>query len=69
MSSSLTQPRNVKHTLVKRAVKCNSYMVDPDRVATALIVKLVQETLASHPPAIGGSNHSNGAGGPLRQAA
>ena len=69
MSSSLTEPRNVNHTLVKRAVKCNSYTVDPDRVATALIVKLVQETLAPHPPATSGPNHSNGAAGPLRQAA
>ena len=47
----MTEPRDVNHTLVKRAVKCNSYTVDPDRVATALIVKLVQETLAPHPPA------------------
>ena len=69
MSSSLTEPRDVKHTLVKRAIKCNSYTVDPDQVATALIVKLVQETLAPHPPALGGPNHANGTGGPLRQAA
>lgn len=69
MSSSLTEPRNVKHTLVKRAVKCKSYTVDPDRVASALIVKLVQETLVSYPPATSGPNHANGAGGPLRQAA
>ncbi len=69
MSSSLTRPRDVKHTLVKRAVKCNSYTVDANRVASALIVKLVQETLDSYPPATSGPNHANGAGGPLRQAA
>ena len=69
MSSSLTPTRNVNHTLVKRAVKCNSYTVDPDRVATALIVKLVEATLAPHPPARSGPNHANGVAGPLRQAA
>jgi hypothetical protein len=69
MCPSLTEPRDVNHTLVKRAVKCNSYTVDPDRVATALIVRLVQETLAPHSPATSGPNHVNGAGGRLRQAA
>jgi len=69
MSSSLTEPRHADHKLVKRAVKCNSYTVDPDRVATALIVKLVQETLAPHPPAKSGPTHANGTGGRLRQAA
>ena len=69
MSPSLTERPGVNHTLVKRAVKCNSYTVDADRVATALIVKLVQETLAPHPPASSGPNHVDGTTGPLRRAA
>ena len=69
MKSSLTDRPDVKHNLVKRAIKCNSYTVDPDRVASALIVKLVQETLMPYPPATSGPNHANGATGPLRQAA
>lgn len=59
----------MNHTRVKRAVKGNSYTVDPQQVATALIVKLVQDTLTPHPPATSGPSHANGAGGPLRQAA
>ena len=69
MRPSITERQDVKHTLVKRAVKCNSYTVDPQRVATALIVKLVQESLAPHPPARSGPNHADDATGPLRQAA
>jgi hypothetical protein len=69
MTTSLTPRPGVNHTLVKRAVKCNSYTVDPDRVATALIVKLVQETLVTHPPATSGPNHAGGEAGPLRRAA
>ena len=68
MGSSLTEPR-VNHTLVKQAVERNSYTVDPDRVASALIVKLVQETLTKHPPASSGPIHADGTGGPLRRAA
>ena len=33
MTSSQTEPRRQKHTLVKRAVKCNSYMVDPEQLS------------------------------------
>lgn len=69
MRPSITERRDANHTLVKRAVKCNSYSVDPHRVATALIVKLVQESLAPHPPARSGPNPADDATGPLRQAA
>ena len=69
MRPSITERQDVNHTLVKRAVKCNSYTVDPQRVATALIVKLVQESLAPHPPASSGPNRADDATGPLRQAA
>lgn len=69
MRPSITERQDVNHTLVKRAVKCNSYNVDPQRVATALIVKLVQESLAPHPPARSGPSRAGDATGPLRRAA
>lgn len=65
----MTERPDMNHTLVKRAVKLNSYTIDPDQVAMALIVKLVQETLEPHPPARSGPNHVNGADGHLRRAA
>ncbi len=68
MGSSLTEPR-VNHTLVKQAVERNSYTVDPERVASALIVKLVQGTLTAHPPASSGPTPADGATGRLRRAA
>jgi hypothetical protein len=68
MGSSLKDP-GVNHTLVKQAVERNSYTVDPDRVASALIVKLVQETLTTHPPASCGPTPAAGTRGRLRRAA
>jgi hypothetical protein len=52
---------------LKRAVERNSYAVDPERVAGALIVRLVQESVAPRPT--GGPTRSNGARAHLRQAA
>ena len=69
MGPTITERNDLDHTLVKRAVKGNSYTVDPQRVATALIVKLVQESLAPHPPAASGPSPADAATGPLRQAA
>ena len=69
LGTSMTERPDMNHTMVKRAVKCKSYTIDPDQVATALIVKLVQETLDAQPPARSGPNQSNGAAGHLRRAA
>ena len=69
MRPTITERHDPSHALVKRAVKHNSYTVDPQRVATALIVKLVEESLMPHPPAASGPNPADDATGPLRQAA
>ncbi len=54
---------------LKRAVERNNYTVDPQRVAGALIVRLIQESVAPNPPATGGPSRATAATGPLRQAA
>ena len=54
---------------LKRQVACNNYTVDPQRVASALIVRLVQESVLPQSPATGGPNPAGDAAGRLRQAA
>jgi hypothetical protein len=55
---------------LKKQVACNSYAVDPQRVATAIIVKLVQEGRPSSPdPFAGGPSRPAGGVDPFRQAA
>jgi hypothetical protein len=55
---------------LKRQVACNSYAVDPQQVATAIIVKLVQEGRPSSPdPFAGGPSRPAGGVDPFRQAA
>ena len=55
---------------LKRQVACNSYAVDPERVATAIIVKLAQEGEPFSPdPFAGGPSRPAGGVDPFRQAA
>jgi hypothetical protein len=54
---------------LKRQVECKKYRVDPDRVASALIVRLVLQEGALAPPPTDGPNHANGVAGRIRQAA
>ncbi len=65
----MTQRTDKNPRQLKRAVQRNSYTVDPQRVAGALIVRLIQESVAPKPPATGGPSHATDATGRLRQAA
>ena len=58
-----------QHRRLKRQVARNSYAVDPQRVATAIIVKLVQGAPSSPDPFAGGPSRPVGGVGPFRQAA
>ena len=60
---------NHKQSKLRRQLERNSYTVDPQRVAGALIVRLVQESVAPKPPATGGPTRANGVAAQLRQAA
>jgi len=61
--------RDTRQTRLKRQVARNSYTVDPRQVATAIIVKLVQETTSSPDPFSSGPTRSAGSAGPFRRAA
>jgi hypothetical protein len=59
-----------QHRKLKRQVAHNSYAVDPERVATAIIVKLAQEGDPFSPdPFADGPSRPVGRLGPFRQAA
>ncbi len=60
---------NLKQSNLKRQLASNSYTVDPQRVAGALIVRLVEESVAPRPSAPGGPTRATHVGGQLRQAA
>jgi hypothetical protein len=60
---------NLKQSNLKRQLASNSYTVDPQRVAGALIVRLVEESVAPRPSAPGGPTRAMHVGGQLRQAA
>ena len=67
----MTEPAdNLKQSNLRRQLASNSYTVDPQRVAGALIVRLVQESVsAPRPPAKDGPSRVNGVAAHLRQAA
>ena len=66
----MTEPaNNLKQSNLRRQLASNSYTVDPQRVAGALIVRLVQESVAPRPPAKDGPSRVNGVAAHLRQAA
>ena len=78
MGAWMRDTRNTRHNKrqdrrqqrrLKRQVACNSYAVDPQRVATAIIVKLVQEDPSSPDPFADGPSRPIGGLGPFRQAA
>ena len=50
---------NHKQSKLRRRLERNSYTVDPQRVAGALIVRLVQESVAPRPPATGGPTRAS----------
>jgi hypothetical protein len=60
---------NHKQSHLRRQLERNSYTVDPQRVAGALIVRLVQESVAPKPPGTGGPTRADGVAAQLRQAA
>jgi hypothetical protein len=75
MGAWMRDARNTRHSQrqhrkLKRQVACNAYAVDPQRVATAIIVKLVQEGRPSSPdPFAGGPSRPAGGVDRFRQAA
>ena len=60
---------NSRQRRVKNQVARNSYTVDPQRVATAIIVRLVQEDLSAPDPFSGGPTPPSGGVDRFRQAA
>ena len=60
---------NFKQSNLRRQLASNSYTVDPQRVASALIVRLVEESVLPRPPAPGGPTHATRVAAQLRQAA
>ena len=60
---------NLKQSNLRRQLASNSYTVDPQRVAGALIVRLVQESVAPRPPGPGGPTRAKDVAAQLRQAA
>lgn len=70
MAARMPDTKNRRqHRKLKRQVARNSYAVDPQRVATAIIVKLVQEGPSSPDPFAGGPSRPAGGVDPFRQAA
>lgn len=66
----MTEPAdNLKQSNLRRQLASNSYTVDPQRVAGALIVRLVQESVAPRPPAKDGPSRVDRVAAHLRQAA
>jgi hypothetical protein len=61
--------QDIRHRKLKKQVAGNSYAVDPERVATAIIVKLVQEAPSSPDPFAGGPSRRRRGIAPSRQAA
>lgn len=61
--------RDTRQRKLKRQVARNSYTVDPERVATAIIVKLASERPSSPDPFSGGPNRLTGGADRFRQAA
>ena len=60
----MTEPAdNLKQSNLRRQLASNSYTVDPQRVAGALIVRLVQESVTPRPPAKDGPSRVNGVAG------
>ena len=66
MAARMKDNRNRR---LKRQVARNSYTVDPQRVATAIIMKLVQEAPSSPDPFSSGPTRSARAADRFRQAA
>jgi hypothetical protein len=66
MAAGMRDTRNRK---LKRQVAHNSYTVDPQRVATAIIMKLVQEAPSSPDPFSSGPTRSARGDDRFRQAA
>jgi len=60
---------NTRRRRLKSQVAHNSYTVDPERVATAIIVKLVQEGPSAPDPFGGGPTRRSGAVDRFRRAA
>jgi hypothetical protein len=61
--------RDTRNRRLKRQVACNAYAVDPQQVATAIIVKLVQGDLSAPDPLAGGPSRRGGGIARLRRAA
>jgi hypothetical protein len=61
--------QNSRQRRVKSQVARNSYTVDPERVATAIIVKLVQGDPSAPDPFSGGPSRPPGGVDHFRQAA
>lgn len=61
--------QDTRQRRLKRQVARNSYTVDPQRVATAIIVKLVQEGPSAPDPFSGGPTPGTGGVDRFRQAA